>query len=129
MTVLPITSLFAAVFAVALVALSLPVSLRRIKVGVSVGDSADEPLRQRIRAQGNFTEYVPLGVIALGLVEAHATPAWIVVSIGGALAFGRVLHATGMLRASAPLRGFGMIFTYLALLAAALRLFLDAGRW
>jgi hypothetical protein len=56
MTILPITSLFAAAFAVALVALSLPVSLRRVKVGVMLGDSTDEPLHRRIRAQGNFIE-------------------------------------------------------------------------
>ena len=30
----------------------------------------------------------------------------------------RLLHAIGMLRANAPLRGLGMIFTYLALVAA-----------
>lgn len=129
MAVLPITSLFAAIFAVALVALSIPVSLRRLKVGDMVGHSADEILRQRIRAQGNFIEYVPLGVTALGLVEAHAAPAWIVVALGAAFAFGRLLHAIGMLRASAPLRGFGMTFTYLALVSAAVRLFVDASRW
>lgn len=129
MIVLPITSLFAAAFAVALVALSIPVTLRRVKVGVLVGDSTDEPLRQRIRAQGNFIEYVPLALIALGLVEAHAAPAWMVLAIGGALACGRLLHAIGMLRGSAPLRGFGMILTYLALVSAAVRLVIDSGHW
>ncbi|MDE5455348.1 hypothetical protein GWE18_21400 [Bradyrhizobium sp. CSA112] len=126
MTILPITSLFAAAYAVALVALSFPVSLRRLKVGDMTGDSTDEILHRRIRAQGNFIEYVPLGIIVLGLVEAHAAPAWMVGAIGGVLALGRLLHAFGMLRASDPVRGFGMIFTYLALLFAAGRLFVDA---
>jgi uncharacterized membrane protein YecN with MAPEG domain len=129
MTILPITSLFAAAFAVALVALSFPVSLRRVKVGDMVGGSTDETLHRRIRAQGNFIEYVPLGIIVLGLVEAHAAPAWMVVAIGGVLALGRLLHAIGMFRASGPVRGFGMIFTYLALLFAAGRLFVDVGAW
>jgi uncharacterized membrane protein YecN with MAPEG domain len=129
MMILPITSLFAAAFAVALVALSFPVSLRRLEVGDMVGDSTDEPLHRRIRAQGNFIEYVPLGIIVLGLVEAHAAPAWIVVAIGGMLTLGRLLHAIGMLRASGPVRGFWMIFTYLALLFAAGRLLVDVGAW
>lgn len=129
MTVLPITSFFVAVFAVALFALSILVTLRRGKAGVLVGDGTDEVLRQRIRAQGNFIEYVPLAVIALGLVEAHAAPPWMVMAIGGTLVGGRLLHAIGMLRSSRPLRGIGMIFTYLALVSAALRLFVDAGRW
>lgn len=125
MAVLPITSLFAAAFAIALVALSFPISLRRLKVGDMIGDSADEALHRRIRAQGNFIEYVPLGVVTLGLVEAHAGPAWLVVAIGTTLVLGRVLHAVGMLAVSGPVRGFGMIFTYLALLSAAGRLIAD----
>ncbi len=129
MIYLPITSLFAAAFAVALVLLSVPVTLRRIKVGDLVGDSGDEKLHRRIRAQGNFIEYVPLGVVTLGLIEAHGAAAWLVLAIGGALALGRLLHAVGMLRANAPLRGFGMIFTYLALVGAAARLLRDAGYW
>lgn len=129
MIYLPITSLFAAAFAVALVLLSVPVTLRRIKVGDLVGDSGDEKLHRRIRAQGNFIEYVPLGVITLGLIEAHGAAAWLVLAISGALALGRLIHAVGMLRSNAPLRGFGMIFTYLALVVAAARLLLDPGYW
>ena len=94
-----------------------------------VGDSADETLRRRIRAQGNFIEYVPLGVISLGLVEAHAAPAWVVVATGATLAVGRLLHAIGMLRGSAPTRGFGMLLTYMALVVASGRLVMDAVPW
>ncbi|MCC8962252.1 MAPEG family protein [Bradyrhizobium sp. Pear76] len=129
MPVLPITSIFAAVSALALVALSIPVSLRRTKVGVMAGECPDETLHRRIRAQGNFIEYVPLGLISLGLVEAQAAQAWMVVVIGTILAFGRLLHAIGMLRGSPPVRGFGMLFTYLALVVAAGRLLLDTGSW
>ncbi|MGY8662527.1 MAPEG family protein [Bradyrhizobium sp. UFLA05-109] len=129
MAVLPITSIFAAAFAVSLVALSFPISLRRAKVGQMVGDSTDETLLRRIRAQGNFIEYVPLGVISLGLVEAHAAPTWAVVAIGAALALGRLLHLIGMLGGLAPVRGFGMLFTYAALVFAAGRLLLDATPW
>lgn len=119
MAVLPVTSLLAAAFAVALVALSFPISLRRLKVGDMVGDSADDVLRRRIRAQGNFIEYVPLGLMTLALVEAQAAPLWLLLAIATMLVIGRALHAVGMLANSGPVRGFGMIFTYLALLGAA----------
>lgn len=125
MPVLPVTSSLTAAFAIALVALSFPISLRRLKVGDMVGDSSDEPLRRRIRAQGNFIEYVPLGLIGLGLVEADAAPVWLLVIIAGALAFGRLLHAIGMLGTSTSLRGVGMVLTYLALLLAAGRLLIS----
>jgi uncharacterized protein len=86
-------------------------------------------LRRRIRAQGNFIEYVPLGLISLGLVEAQVAPAWTVVGIGIVLAFGRLLHAIGMFWGLGPVRGFGMLLTYAALLVAAGRLILDAASW
>jgi uncharacterized membrane protein YecN with MAPEG domain len=126
MTALPITSQFVAVFAIALIALSVPITLRRLKVGEMIGDAVDETLRQRIRAQGNFIEYVPLGLIGMALVEAQTAPAWLMLSIGGALSGGRFLHAVGMYRASGPLRGFGIMLTYLALVVVAVRLGADA---
>ena len=125
MAILPITSLFAAAFAVALVALSFPISLQRLKVGDMVGDSTDDGLRRRIRAQGNFIEYVPIGVVTLGLVEAQGAAVWIVVTIGTLLAVGRILHAVGMYSASGSVRGFGMVLTYLSMLIAAGLLFAD----
>lgn len=105
--------------AIALVALSFPISLRRMKVGDMIGDSADDLPGRRIRAQRNFAEYVPLDVVMLGIVEAQPAPGGVVFAGGTMLAFGRGLHVIGMLSASEPVRGFGMIFTYSALLASA----------
>ena len=119
---LPVTSVFAALFAIALVALSARVTLRRIRVGAAIGDAADDVLRRRIRAQGNFIEYVPLGLICLMLMEAGGAPAWLIWTLGSALAAGRALHAAGMLGGSTPLRVAGMVLTYLMLLTAAVRL-------
>ena len=126
MTFLPITSLFVAVSAVALVVLSLPVSLRRIKIDAPFGDARDETLRRRIRAQGNFVEYVPLSLITLGFVEASVASSWMIVTLGGALVAGRALHAVGMLGGSTPLRAGGMVLTYLSLLGGAFRIVINA---
>ncbi len=46
--------------------------------------------------RGNFIEYVPFGVLLLGLVEAQSGTTTIVLTIGSLLAFGRVLRAIGM---------------------------------
>lgn len=124
MPVLPITSFLTAAFAVGLIAPTSPISLRRLKVGDMVCDSNGDSLRRRIRAQGNFTEYVPLGLIGLGLVEARAAPAWLLVIVAGALALGRRLHVIGML-ATTSLRGIGMLLTCLAFLLAAGRLLIS----
>ncbi len=123
---LPITSIFAAVFAVALVGLSGWVSLRRAAVKATIGDAGDGILRNRIRAQGNFIEYVPLALVCLALVEGGGASAGTMWMLGGALVVGRTLHATGMFGNSIPLRVMGMVLTYATLLSAAGRLTLSA---
>lgn len=122
MVSLPVTSIFAAVFALSLVGLSFQISLRRLKVKTMIGNGQDDLLQRRIRAQGNFIEYVPMGLIGLGLTEAQTMSVSIAVVIGVALGAGRLLHAYGMLRPSDKFRGFGMILTYVAfvLMAASL---------
>lgn len=122
MTAFPITTILTAVFAVALVALSLPVSLRRRKMAISAGDGGDETLRRLIRAQGNFIEYVPLTLIAIGLAEAGGIQPAILWSLGAAALAGRVLHAAGLLGGSLAPRAIGMLVTYLTLLAVAVAL-------
>ena len=122
MTVLPITSIFVAAACVMLVGLSLPVSLKRVSLKAPAGDAGDETLRRRIRAQGNFIEYAPLGLLALALIEfggAGSTTVW---GIGGGLAIGRVLHAIGMWADITAGKALGTLLTYLALLASAISL-------
>jgi len=116
---LPITSFVAVIAAVSLVALSIPVTLRRMAVGVGTGTGGDQSLERRIRTQGNFIEYVPLALILLGLAEsAGVAAAWLWPS-AAALIIGRAAHALGMVRRSTPLRAVGMVGTYTALLVPA----------
>mgnify|MGYP002479343232 CR=1 FL=1 len=117
---LPVCSFFVAIFSIALIGLSVPVSLRRVKIGDMIGDSPDQLLHRRIRAQGNFIEYVPLSLIGLVLTEIETASPWPALSIGIALVCGRVFHVIGMYGNYAPLRGFGMVLTYLSLVLTAL---------
>lgn len=48
---LPVTSLVASLAAIALIVLSISVSLRRMKVDTRIGFGSDEILMRRIRAQ------------------------------------------------------------------------------
>jgi len=116
---LPITSMVAALAAISLIALSLPVSLLRMKVGTEIGVGDDPALLRRIRAQGNFVEYVPLGLILLGLAEHRQVATALLWTIAALLVIGRALHAAGMLSGLTPVRAAGMVTTYGALLAGA----------
>ncbi len=116
---LPIISTTAALAAVALVALSIAVSLRRKKVGVKMGYSEDVALMRRIRAQGNFIEYVPLALILLALAEYRQAPLAMLWTIAGLLIAGRSLHFAGIMTGRTPLSAPGMVGTYGALLVGA----------
>ncbi|MCG8274691.1 MAPEG family protein [Aquamicrobium sp. NLF2-7] len=114
---LPITSTVAALAAVGLIALSVPVSLRRMQVKQAIGMGDDPGLLRRIRAQGNFIEYVPVALILLALAELRGAPQIFVFAIAGSLVIGRTAHAIGMMGGVKPLRRMGMMATFISLLA------------
>jgi len=116
---LPVTSMVAAGAAIALIALSISVSLRRMKAGVRLGFGDDAALMRRIRAQGNFTEYVPLTLVLLGLAEYRGASTVLLWTIAGLLVVGRFLHFIGITTGSTAIRAPGMVGTYGALLLAA----------
>jgi uncharacterized protein len=116
---LEITSLFAGFLTLMMVPLSLQVSLRRAGLKAVFGDADDETLRRRVRAHGNFVEYVPGGLIALALVEWNAAPPLFVWTLGTALIVARMLHSYGMLYTSTPtFRAAGMLLQHAMFLAA-----------
>ena len=59
-TIVPV---YAAIFAVMLVALSLRVAKTRGDVQIAIGDGGNIVLQRRIRVQGNFVEYVPMALL------------------------------------------------------------------
>ena len=116
----PVTSLVAGVFAVMMVALSLAVTQRRIQVRSTHGDAGDSVLGKRIRAHGNFTEYAPLALILLALLEAQAAPAVLVQALGVVFVLSRLVHVVGMLVVRHPLvRAAAMTAQHAGFVAAA----------
>ena len=131
MPVLSVTSVCAAVFAIMIAALSLQVSLRRVKLGgIDFGDGDDTTLRRRIRAHGNFIEYAPLAVVCVGLLEIQKAPENLVLGIAFSFVLTRIVHAAGMLLASTPtLRAIAMMIQHVTFLTVAgSLLYLQHGR-
>lgn len=125
---LAITPLYAGFLGLMLIYLAVQTIRARMRARVSIGDGGDKALSQAIRAHGNFTEYAPMGLILLAMVELQGAPALALHLIGVALVAGRVAHAYGLTRANDlhPARGLGMLLTFAAIGLAALGLIAHA---
>jgi uncharacterized membrane protein YecN with MAPEG domain len=116
-----ITSIIAAVLTIIFIKLSFAVIGLRRKNKVGLGSGGHEDLERAIRAQGNFAEYVPLGIILIGCLELNGAPWWLVLVPGITLIIGRLTHAKGI---NTPLPDFslrvtGMKFTFGTLITLA----------
>lgn len=133
MDFLPITSIISATLALIMFVLTLMVSMRRINLGKAEGDIAkypiadgnNESLKRHIATFRNFTEYVPMSIIMLALIESNGASSTLVWSLGITFIVGRLLHVMGMLiNPHFPLpRIIGMFATYAILLVPATWLF------
>ena len=114
-----VTSIVASVLTIIFIKLSFAVIGLRRKNKVGLGSGGHEDLERAIRAQGNFTEYVPFGIILIACLELNGTPWWLVSVPGITLIIGRLIHAKGI---NVPPPDFskrilGMKFTFNTLIA------------
>ena len=114
-----VTSIIAAVLTAVFIRLSfLVIGLRR-KNKVGLGSGGNEDLERAIRAQGNFAEYVPFGLILLACLELNGAVWWLVAIPGVTLIIGRLIHAIGINTPPPDFskRVLGMKFTFVTLMA------------
>lgn len=117
-----VTSIITAVLTIIFVRLSFAVIGLRRKNQVGLGSGGHEDLERAIRAQGNFAEYVPFGIILIACLELNGAPWWLVAIPGITLIIGRLIHAVGI---NVPPPDFskrilGMKFTFATLISLAL---------
>lgn len=122
-----ITAVYAAVFALILVALSAWVVAGRFGTDTLHGDGGNEGLQKRIRAQANFAEYVPFALLLVALLEARGAGPVFVNLLLIALLVARTAHPIGMLapKNSAQqfgCRGGGIVLTFAVMVVTALAL-------
>lgn len=119
---LPVTLLFTSLNALIFVALSAYVVRRRFTERVSLGTGGKKPLEVAIRTHGNFAEYVPFALLLIALLEAGNQPKAFLYGLGALLTLSRLSHVIGLQirRAPNPFRMFGLLGTWLVLIAGAL---------
>lgn len=95
-----ISSLYAGIAGIILIALTLRVTTLRQRFGVGFGSGDQQELARAIRVHANFTEYTPLALILLVLTEGVGESALLVHICGSVLIVSRLLHAWGLSHSS-----------------------------
>mmetsp|Transcript_11080 Transcript_11080/g.27229 ORF Transcript_11080/g.27229 Transcript_11080/m.27229 type:complete len:153 (-) Transcript_11080:237-695(-) len=70
----PITPFYGAILAIWYLVLTLRVIVFRRQNGIGLGDGRNNGMKRRIRAHGNFSEYVPLTLILIYPLEISGAP-------------------------------------------------------
>ncbi len=115
-------ALYAGLHGLLLIVLMASVSMARRRVKTTLGDGGDPGLTRRIRALGNFTEYVPLALLLLALSQHLGLGSLYVHLLGLTLLVTRISHAYGISQLDETLvyRMIGMMGTLLVLLVTSL---------
>ena len=130
MNSLPLTSVFAATFTIIYLFLSFRIGYLRgspvMKLIFKMEKKIPETkLHRNVRAHGNFSEYVPIFLILLMLLEITALASYdFMLTIALIFLYGRLAHGIcfAFYDHNPFLRISGMITTYLALLIFAIKL-------
>ncbi|ATD00652.1 MAG: MAPEG family protein [Pseudomonadota bacterium] len=114
--------LYAALLGLIYIYLSVATLTRRKKILVALGDGGDKLLQKKMRAHGNFQEYVPISLILIGFAEYLGAASLFVHGLGVALLVGRISHAYGvsMLHEKLVFRVTGMALTFLSILLSSI---------
>ncbi|MEM0950338.1 MAG: MAPEG family protein [Pseudomonadota bacterium] len=118
-----------AVFVLISIPMAIAVGVRRARTGILLLHGEDQGLLRLMRAHGNFTEYVPLALLALAGAEISGTEPWLVAVCGGVLLLGRLIHYFG-LRNAADSKGrpIGAGLTTATMMVLALAILWQLGR-
>jgi hypothetical protein len=113
---LTITPLFIGVFAMMQVPITGMVGYRRFQTRVPFFDGGDQTLMRRMRAHGNFTETVPISLLAMAAAELTGAPQWLLWSGGVVLLAGRLMHFATLMRSEWGIgRAIGIILTLISM--------------
>ena len=118
---LSIVPIYAAIFGLMFVYLSICVIKQRRSAKVSIGDGDNPALRKAIAVHNNFSQYVPLALLLIAFVELNHASATFTHGLCACLLIGRVAHAYGLAQPvqMMKLRQIGVLLTFGVIIIAA----------
>jgi len=99
------------------IGLSLNAAYTRRESGLAVGEGQNEKLIRAVRAHGNFSEFTPMFLISLVIVDQLSKNCDYVAYLGSIFVLGRVSHALSMFLKKGILRVIGMMMTMIPLVS------------
>lgn len=117
-----ITTLYAGLNGLVALWLAINVTRNRAKREIDMGDGGDADMQRVVRVHGNNSEYTPLVLILLALIEIVGAPALTIHVLGGGLLAARVFHAQGLYSKAGltPGRLVGQSVTWLVVALASI---------
>ncbi len=120
MTTLPITLATASILGLMLIWLAARAIGARVKSETVIGDQGSIELLFAVRTHANFTEYAPMFLILLGLLEFSAANRTVLMILAGLFIVARPLHVLGMAEnANLRFRQIGVLLSFTAIIAAS----------
>lgn len=108
------TIVFVALMALIQIPITVIVGLYRVKTNIHFMDGGDTQMMRRMRAHANFTETVPITLLAMAAAEIAGAPAWLLWTGGAVFLAGRLLHYATIRRYGwAAGRAAGMALTFI----------------
>ncbi len=95
---LPVTALYSGLNTLIMLSLALQTVRARLRARVLIGDGGDALLLRTARAHANNVEYVPFGLIILGVLEINGLGPGVLYGLGTLLTLSRLAHAHGLLK-------------------------------
>ena len=119
-----ITSFYTGIIALLYLGLSINVIRNRFRFKKSLGHGEEAQLEKAIRIHGNFSEYVPIIITMMALLELSKASSTSIHFFGATIFLGRIFHAIGIsyVKSPNPFRTLGMIATFTCLIGLSIRL-------
>lgn len=120
----PITTFYASILALLFILLSIRTIRIRRELKIEIGDDTNIEMQRAMRVHANFSEYTPLTLILILLVELNDAPNLIIHFICLSLLIGRIAHAYGVSKTKEnyKFRIMGMAMTFTSIFISSIYL-------
>jgi hypothetical protein len=117
----PVTLLTASILGILIIAVSYKCAMKRMNSKIEIGTGDDQSLQRLMRAQANLTEYAPISIILIGLLEVNNIDIRLLYGLAATLIIARLMHVYGFITKPGknPGRFYGTLLTWLTILVAS----------